>query len=306
MKMRVGLIDVDGHNFPNLCLMKLSSWHKAHGDDVRWWDGFEKYDRIYMSKVFDSTYSADAFEPVNAAEIIKGGTGYDLGNCLPAEIEHMYPDYNIYPSFTVNTAYGFLTRGCPRACQFCIVSQKEGRSSRKAADLSEFWRGQRYIKLLDPNLLACPDHIDLLAQLEKSGAWIDFTQGLDARLINEENAAALARIKTKMIHFAMDDICQMDEILRGLYIYSAAVGGVNYRKARVYILVNFNTTHEQDMERVRAVQDAGYWPYIMIYNKPSAPQITRDLQRWCNNPFIYNAQPDFAGYKRNGKGIVYL
>lgn len=124
--MKVGLIDVDGHHYPNLALMKLSAWHKAQGDTVEWWWGWGQYDRVYMSKVFDETYTPDIPEPVNAAEIIKGGTGYGLGNKLPDEIEHIYPDYLLYPELTKDTAYGFLTRGCPRGCHFCIVAGKEG------------------------------------------------------------------------------------------------------------------------------------------------------------------------------------
>ena len=125
--MKIGLIDVDGHNFPNLALMKLSAWHKAQGDEVEWWFGWHQYDRVYMAKVFSDEYTQDQFEPVNAAEIVKGGTGYGLDNELPGEVEHMYPDYSLYPSLTEDTAYGFLTRGCPNNCGFCIVCEKEGR-----------------------------------------------------------------------------------------------------------------------------------------------------------------------------------
>lgn len=297
MGVRVGLIDVDGHNWPNLCLMKLSAYHKAQGDSVEWWDGFAQYDRVYMSRVFDGTYSADHFEPCNAAEIVKGGTGYGLDNELPPEVEHTRPDYDLYPAMTNGVAYGFLTRGCPRGCPFCVVAKKEGRRSRKVADLSEWWDGQRVIKLLDPNLLACPDHMELLQQLAGSGAWVDYTQGLDARLLNRDNAAAIARTRAKMIHFAMDNMTDIDAVTRGLKIYAEAVGGVDHRKAGVYILTNYNTTHEEDMERVRIVQSLGYKPYVMVYNKPTAPQITRDLQRWSNNPIIYAAAPDFADYE---------
>lgn len=136
--MKIGLIDVDGHNYPNLALMKLSAWHKAQGDEVEWWWGFSEYDRVYMSKVFDETYTPDIPEPLNAKEIVKGGTGYGLDNKLPDEIEHIYPDYLLYPELTKDTAYGFLTRGCPRGCHFCIVAGKEGRKSVKVADLSEW------------------------------------------------------------------------------------------------------------------------------------------------------------------------
>lgn len=168
--MKIGLIDVDGHNYQNLALMKISAYHKGQGDSVEWWWGFGEYDRVYMSKVFDDTYTPDMPEPLNAAEIIKGGTGYGIDNALQPEIEHMCPDYSLYPELTEDTAYGFLTRGCPNACPFCIVSKKEGQCSRKVADLSEWWSGQKNIVLMDPNLLACQDHMELLGQLAVSGA----------------------------------------------------------------------------------------------------------------------------------------
>ena len=160
--MRIGLIDMDGHNFINLPLAKLSAWHKQQGDDVSWYEPLYGgwYDRVYISKVF--TFTPDYQYPINADEIIKGGTGYyypDGGLELPQEVEHIYPDYDLYG--VSDTAYGFLTRGCPRGCEFCIVASKEGRVSRKVADLTEFWRGQKLIKLLDPNLLACRDHLEL-------------------------------------------------------------------------------------------------------------------------------------------------
>lgn len=123
--------------------MKLSAWHRQQGDAVEWYDPLTAWkappDRVYMSKVF--TFTSDYPHPVCAKEIIRGGTGYsypDGGAVLPPEIEHIYPDYSLYPSLTKETAYGFLTRGCPRGCDFCIVGEKEGRRSYKAADLAEF------------------------------------------------------------------------------------------------------------------------------------------------------------------------
>lgn len=93
----------------------------------------------------------------------------------------------------------------PKSVPFCIVSGKEGRVSRKVADLSEFWNGQKEIKLLDANLLACADHEDLLVQLAESRAYVDFSQGLDIRLITPENAALLNKVRTKRLHFAWDN-----------------------------------------------------------------------------------------------------
>lgn len=284
--MKIGLIDVDGHNFPNLCLMKIAAYHKARGDTVEWWNGFEHYDVVYKSRVFTDEYTQDENTAINADKIIEGGTGYGLENKLPYEIEHCYPDYSLYPKLTKDTAYGFLTRGCPRHCPFCIVSQKEGSQSVKVADLSEFWRGQKVIKLLDPNLLACKDHIELLQQLIDSKAYVDFTQGLDARCINENNAKLLAKVKVKMIHFAFDDMKQEKNIIKGLKLFKK-ISNISEYKTGIYILTNFNTTHEQDLYRVKVVQELGYRPYIMIYNKNTAPQITKDLQRWANNKLIY-------------------
>jgi len=136
--------------------------------------------------------SRDNITVTNADQVIQGGTGYGPGGKdLPYEIEHIRPDYFLYPRF-LGTAYGFLSRGCPRNCGFCIVSGKEGRRSVKVADLFEFWRGEDEIKLLDPNLLACPDHEVLLEQLADSRALVDFTQGLDIRLTSPDNICSIS------------------------------------------------------------------------------------------------------------------
>lgn len=293
--MNIGLIDIDSHNFPNLAMMKISAYHKALGDTVEWWIGLKHYDRVYQSKVFTGEYSPDIDYCIQADEIVKGGTGYGIDNKLPKEIEHMSPDYSLYPKY--REAYGFLTRGCPRNCQFCIVTQKEGKISKQVDDLDGWYRGQRTIKLLDPNLLACRDHEKLLQQLVQSGAWVDFTQGLDARCITQDNASLIAKVKTKMVHFALDGMEQEASVRRGLEIYKK-ITGAEERTARVYILTNYETTHEEDMYRVKLVQSLGYWPYVMIYDKPHAPQITRDLQRWSNNPFIYFAEKNFENYNK--------
>ena len=300
--MKIGLIDVDAEHFgkskyPNLALMKLSAWHKAQGDEVEWWWGFCQYDRVYMAKVFDETYPRDIQEPINACELVKGGTGYDMGVKLPDEIEHIYPDYSIYPELTKNTAYGFLTRGCPRGCHFCIVAGKEGRRSVKVADLSEWWNGQKNIVLMDPNLLACKGHMDLLEQLIESNAWVDVNQGFDARLLTEANIQSINRMKLKNIHFAWDYMKEEKGVLRGLDLYSRMAT----RKLRgafgvVYVLVNYDTTMEENLYRIYTLRDMGYDPYVMVYDKPHAPKEVKRLQRWCNNRKIYKTCPRFEDY----------
>lgn len=287
---------MDSHNFPNLALMKLSAYHKARGDKVEWYFGELKYyDIVYMSKVFDTTYSPDMTEPyINVGKVIKGGTGYGLDNQLSDEIEHMMPDYGLYG--ITKTAYGFLTRGCPRACPFCIVAKKEGRKSVKAADLAEWWNGQKEIKLLDPNILACREHPDLLKQLAKSGAWVDFTQGLDARLLTEDNINALNSIKIKMIHFAWDSMSESETVIRGLTLYKNLGTIKDDRKLRVYVLTNYNTTMDENLYRIYYLRGLGYDPYVMIYDKPNAPKEIKRLQRWVNNKFIWRSCERFDDY----------
>lgn len=295
--MKVGLIDVDGHNFPNLALMKISAYHKALGDDVEWCYPMFEYDIVYQSKVFGDTYSKDINWMPQAKKVIKGGTGYGMDNVLPDEIEHIYPDYSLYPDMTKDTAYGFLTRGCPRGCEFCIVAEKEGRRSHKVADLSEFWNGQKYIKLLDPNILACKEHPDLLKQLIDSKAYVDFNQGVDIRLTNEANIRILNQVKFKEIHFAWDNA--KDDLRH----YFSEYARLSARKPHgtygmVYVLVNFNSDMEENLYRIYTLREMGYNPYVMVFDKPNAPKAIRDLQRWCNNKWIFKSCPDFKDYKK--------
>lgn len=314
--MKIGLIDVDGHNFPNLPLMKISAYHKARGDIVRWYEPFdgliEEYDKVYMSKVFSFTPDYDL--PIYAKEIQKGGSGYciELENGkevyhkerdkeLPSEIEHIYPDYSLYPELTKDMAYGFLTRGCPRGCDFCHVKAKEGQCSYKVADLSEFWRGQKRIILCDPNILACKDHIELLQQLADSKAKVEFNQGLDIRLVSDRNIEFLKKIRLTNIHFAFDRWQDKDIIEPRLRAFKEKTG---YNRSKgcvmVYILCNFDTTLEQDIYRIQLCRELNFAPYPMIYDKQHADPIYRKLQRWCNN-FIFWKVPTFEEYLGHNK-----
>ena len=288
--MKIGLVDVDNHNWPNLALMKISSWHKGAGDTVEWAGSLEHYDIVYMAKVF--TFTPDDVQAYQADEIVRGGTGYDLTSRLPDEIESYYPDYNLYS--IKDTAYGYLTRGCPRQCPFCIVGQKEGVQTYKVADLQQFWRGQKHIKLLDPNLLACPDWENLLGQLADSGAWVDFTQGLDIRLMTNKKAAAINKVKYSMLHFAWDNPADMGT-LEKLKEYRSVWKG-SQRNRSVYVLTNFNSTHEEDLYRVYTLRDIGYDPYIMIFDTPNALAKPRYLPRWVNNKQIFRTIKKFEDY----------
>ena len=306
--MKIGLIDVDGHNFPNLALMKLSAWHKAQGDSVEWYQPMFSghMDKVYMSKVFSFTPDYEYF--VDADEVIRGGSGYaislvngkeiynkSLDTPLPDEIEHMYPDYSIYN--ITDTAYGFLSRGCPRGCSFCHVEAKEGRKSYKVADLSEFWSGQKNIVLCDPNILACKDWKDLLQQLIDSKAWVDINQGLDIRLMTAEKAEMIKQMKVKELHFAWDRYEDKDIIVPKLKEFKA-VTKLDIRKLIVYVLCNYDTTLEQDLERIYTLRELGYWAYVMLYDKEHIPRghTYRKLQRWVNNRFIFAKCKTFEEY----------
>ena len=308
---RIGLIDVDGHNFPNIPLMKISAWHKAQGDHVEWYDPMFSghMDKVYMSKVF--SFSPDYEYHINADEIAKGGSGYCISLVngkevfdkrkdveLPYEIEHIYPDYSLYG--IKDTAYGFLTRGCPRGCGFCHVEAKEGRASRKVADLSEFWSGQKNIVLCDPNILACRQWKPLLQQLIDSKAWVDINQGLDIRLMTEEKAEMLKQIKMKQLHFAWDRYQDKDTILPKFEMFKK-ITGINERQLIVYVLCNYDTTIEQDLERIYTLRELGYWAYVMLYDKQNIPRghDLKKMARWVNNRFVFAKCATFDEYKGN-------
>ena len=308
--MRIGLIDVDGHNYPNLPLMKISAFHKREGDHVEWYQGIlsNHKDRVYMSKVF--SFTPDYEWVIDADEIIKGGSGYAIelengrevyhkerDNDLPDEVEHMYPDYTLYPKLTQDCAYGFLTRGCPRNCGFCHVASKEGRCSYKVANLGEFWKGQKKVVLSDPNMLACPQHKELLQQLIDSKSLIEFNQGLDIRMINDENLELLRKCKLTQIHFAFDRWQDKDIIEPKLRAFKEATGYDRGKgKVMVYILVNYDTELWQDIAIIQLCRELNFAPFPMIYDKEHCDPIYRKLQRWCNNHVFWQC-PTFEEYK---------
>lgn len=312
--MNIGLIDVDGHNFPNLALMRISAYHKSIGDSVEWYQPpmlQPWYDIVYASKVFSDAYSPDYdwTSVTNAGEIRKGGTGYciSLGAdgkehfdqsknvSLPPEIETMFPDYSIYPQFPF--AVAMTSRGCPRGCSFCHVAAKEGQCAVKVADVADFWTketGKKEIKVLDPNITACREKCDLMRQYRETGCWIDFTQGIDIRLTNADDIDDLNRMKIKRLHFAWDN--PKDDLEGKFRSFSEAWKIKDPRRKTVYCLTNFDSTMEENLYRIYTLRDLGYDPYVMIYDKPHAPQEIRYLQRWVNNKIIFKSVKKFEDF----------
>lgn len=299
--MEVGLIDVDNRDrlndcFPNLALMKLSSWHKRQGDSVSWYEPLEMkhYDKVYMSKIFSFTEDYPYY--VDADEVLQGGSGYCISLVdgkevfdkskdvqLPYEVEHAFPDYDLYG--IKDTAYGFMSRGCPRGCDFCHVKDKEGLASIKVADLDEFWNGQKEIQLMDPNTLACKDWKDILQQLIDSKANVEMNQGVDIRMMTEEKAEMLKQIKLKRVHFAYDRF-QDKEMIEPKFRQLKEVTGWGRAKVTVYVLCGFDTTMEQNLDRIMFLRSLDFQPYVMLYDKDHIPKHheLRKLQRWVNAP----------------------
>lgn len=310
--MRVGLIDVDAQSrgkvtFPNLSLMKISAWHKSQGDHVEWYYPMTSghMDRVYMSRVFGDEYTEDYMWAIDADEVIRGGSGYAISieggrevhhkeadRSLPDEIEHVMPDYGLYG--IDDTAYGFLTRGCPRGCSFCHVASMQGRKTRTVARLGEFWNGQKNIELLDPNLTASNDWEMHMENLIGSEAWVSFNQGLDIGLIDERKIDDLNRLKWKRIHFAWDR--PEDQYEERFAMVMEKLERASRKTISAYVLTNNGSTLEEDLHRIMTLRRLGVQPYVMIYRKQTAPALTRKMQRWVNNPMLFWSNDTFERY----------
>ena len=279
--MKVGLIDVDSHSgFPNLALMKLSAWHKAHGDSVGWYQPLfttEPLDIVYMSKVF--TFTPDYPYVINAKKIVGGGTGYKNYTDLPAEIEYTFPDYSLYPN--VDYAVGFLTRGCVRKCPWCVVPKKEG-----WIHAVNTWQNikrpdSRDIVFLDNNVLASEHGIAQMQDMIGKNVRIDFNQAMDARLVTREIAEIISKLKwIKYIRFAADT-WNMLPVVEQAVSYLKEYGVKPYR-VFVYALIQ---DVEEAHKRICELDKMGVMPFAQPYRDFNGGEPTdeqRRLARWTN------------------------
>lgn len=290
--MNIGLVDVDGHNYPNLALMKLSAYHKLKGDDVEWASQlFGEYDLVYASKIF--TFTPDYnFCGMKAKEIIKGGTGYEIKSRLPEQIDFCTElDYSIYNQY--NFSIQFFSRGCIRHCPFCLVSEKEGKI--KSVEPMSLNPKGKWIEVLDNNFFANPEWKSSIDWLISKKQPINL-HGVDIRIMNEEQAFWLNKLKLKsLIHFAWDlPEIDLSKKLKEVTKY------INPNKMMCYILVGFNSTIEQDMYRIETCRNLGISPFVMPFrdfkNKKKPTQYEKDLARYVNNKALFKSIT-FGDYK---------
>lgn len=282
--MKIALVDVDGHGFPNLALMRLAAWHRAQGDIVtaEYDTMYTKPDRIYASKIF--RFSPDADFSSGDPEPIRGGTGYDATVKLPDEVEAMQPDYSIYPQY--DRTVQFYSRGCIRKCPFCIVPIKEG-FIRPVAPINLNPRGGR-TDVLDNNFFANPEWRSAIYHLQKCDREVNF-HGVDVRIITEEQCSALATLRhAENIKVAWDD--PRDNIAQRLDFMAAHIPA---RQITCYVLIGFWSTPEEDEMRVRIIAEKGIRPFVMPYDKENLYQA--NFTRWCNG-FVFKTCA-FKDYK---------
>lgn len=299
--MKVLLIDYDG-KIPNLALMKLSTWHKAQGNEV-YLNTCDKPDKAYISILFawNKSEVEKLLQLYPYAEI--GGTGWDIHKTLPNEIEACKPDYDLYSvndilprikggiatkaskiakaQTIVNAGIGFTSRGCIRQCGFCFVPPKEGRLH-QVAEIGDLLNPRSNVLiLLDNNLTADPDCIDKLHEIRDRGLTVDITQGIDVRLMTPEIAQALSEVKLlRSLHYAWDLMEFERQVIEGIKVLSQSVKKWRHM---CFILTGYNTLTSEDEYRFRKLREIGVDPYVMPYNKQFPTEKHRHFARWVNS-----------------------
>ncbi len=284
--MKVAVLDVDS-KIPNLALMKISQWHKLNGDDVEHYMplAHHLYDKVYASKIFNFSDGSDIQD-----DMITGGTGIDLKISLPPKMDTMTPDYSLY-NYPHNI--GFTQRGCRFKCEFCVVPQKEGKPW-SANTIDELWtqRDSKFLILLDNDFFGNPDWEERIEEMKEYDLRVNFSQGLNIRIISERQAQALASVNfrnindnSKQVTFAWDQIKDEKVIKRGFKRVTDA--GIKPYQMQFYVLIGFDTTPEEDLHRVMMLKDWGCDPYAMPYDKSDPYQ--KKFVRWVNRRAVFHS-----------------
>ncbi len=278
-KLRIGLLAVDS-NYPNLALMKISAYHKSLGDDVEWYNPLSHYEKVYLTKVFSFTHEYGCY--INADEVERGGTGYDIRKVLPTKIDRLQPDYSLYSSIDNKTSYGFLTRGCPNHCKWCIVPQKEG-GIMPYMDIEEIAiDGRTNVILMDNNVLA--SDLQQIEKIVKLHLRVDFNQAIDARLVTPEIAQLLAKVRwIKRIRFGCDTKAQIEQCEKAMTL----IDRYGYKGEYFLYCILMDDFYEA-FSRVNHWKERGrrYNPFCQPFRDPKGknviPQWQKDLAEWAD------------------------
>lgn len=280
---KVGIVQDDGE-LPNLALMQITKYHEELGDSVEWYKGnlfAHEYDSIYASKIFAFSEMPDL-----PASAMIGGTGIDFKNRLPGNIAEKQPSYTLYPNCTYHV--GFSMKGCRFVCKFCCVPQKEGRPKKNSAidDLLLNPRGGNRLMLLDNDFFGGPEWKENLLRIIELKLRVCFVQGLNIRIITQEQADLLAqcnyqnsKFHEKYLTFAWDRFNDRKLIFQGIERCNKA--GIPNNKMQFFILIGFDTTPDQDYDRVMTLRELGCMPYVMPYKKDDPYQ--QAFARWVNH-----------------------
>lgn len=286
--MRVGLVQVDG-KLPNLALMQISAYHEDRGDQVEWWKGpLWSYDKVYVSKIFGFSDLPAGLPP----DALIGGTGINFTNTLPDEIAQARTSYTLYPKCPYHI--GFSMKGCRFRCKFCCVPQKEGRPRVNSTidDLLINPNGGDRLMLLDNDFFGGTDweaNLDRIIELKLN---VCFVQGLNIRIITEPQAAKLSQCRytnskfnQRYLTFAWDRFNDGKLVFEG--IRRCVDAGIPATKMQFFVLIGYDTTHEQDLERVMKLREAGCMPFVMPYKKDDPYQ--KAFARWVNHRALFKS-----------------
>lgn len=289
------LIDIDS-KLPNLALMKISASLKTGGNRVSLKKGAEPTlpldclnpEYAYVSCIFEKNKTAteNLIKSLQAqgCAVISGGVGISKTSKLDLATEHIMPDYSLYGT---DYSMGFSSKGCIRRCPWCVVPELEG-DIRHHADIDEFlYPTHTKLMLLDSNFLASPKPEEMLESIARRKIKVCFTQGLDIRLINDHNAQLLAKCKVystnfgeRRLYFAFDTPAIKPYVAKGIAILKRA--GFRANSLMFYVLVGFNTTEAQDLERINYLISQGVLPYVMPFKKD---RYTNRLAKWVNRRY---------------------
>ena len=286
--MNILLYDVDSV-MPNIALMKLSTYHKNKGDIIHFFKSkgkfidieYTNYDQGYASVIFTKNKRLVDNFPFEI-----GGTGVDLYKTLDDKIEHLMPDYSLYPENKYSI--GFLTRGCCNNCSFCVVPKKEG-AIRFNAHVDEFLNPNLdKIRILDNNLLAYKNWEKCLLELKETDKKIKF-ENFDFRLFTEKHARIISKMKVDGDYiFALDDPKLIETFRKKMWLIEKYF---SYTwRVKFYVMIGYNTTLKEDMQRIKFLYSYKVLPYIMRHeNYRNSPykNFYIDLAAFCNQPFFF-------------------